>query len=158
MRPHTNDPDGGVHMTQRKEQVCDLRTWRKNGRDEMAGTSRRGRSGAWKRRSQFPTPPTPSLFDFCPILPTHAPPPRYSKFEGCSSKYLRHVIQPERVCPGWGLPVGLLIGASCLPPKCFKCCRWGDPIAYIHASSYPSGYQGSDHATDGITWSHPDPQ
>jgi len=44
MGPHTTDPDGGVHVAQRKGLVCDFRTWRKNGKDEGVGTPRRGRS------------------------------------------------------------------------------------------------------------------
>ena len=50
IHPHTTNPDGGVHVARREEQACDLRTWRKNGKDERAGTSLcRGRSKTWKR-------------------------------------------------------------------------------------------------------------
>ena len=39
-----------------------------------------------------------------------------------------------------------------------KCRRWCHPIAHVHAGSYSGGYQGSDRATNGVTWSNADPQ
>jgi len=32
--PHTTGPDRGEYVTRREERVCDLRAWRKNGKDE----------------------------------------------------------------------------------------------------------------------------
>ena len=72
MRPRTAGPDGGVHVAQRKRRVCDFRTWRRNGKDEKAGTPLRvlGRS---KGRADLNFPhlqhlPFSTFVSFSPLL------------------------------------------------------------------------------------------